>query len=52
MDFSPNPLHDDIRASVRDLCKNFPDEYWMEHDESKEFPWEFYNAVAEGGWLG
>jgi acyl-CoA dehydrogenase len=52
MDLSPNPLHDDIRSSVRDLCKSFPDEYWMEHDESKEFPWEFYNAVAEGGWLG
>jgi acyl-CoA dehydrogenase len=45
-------LHEDIRASVRTLMKSFPDEYWMEHDESKEFPWEFYNAVAEAGWLG
>lgn len=52
MDFSVDPMHEDIRESVRELCKGFPDEYWMEHDESKEFPWEFYNAVAEGGWLG
>lgn len=52
MDLSPDPLHEDIRSSVRTLMKQFPDEYWMEHDTSHEFPWEFYNAVAEGGWLG
>ncbi|MBY6412626.1 acyl-CoA/acyl-ACP dehydrogenase [Rhodococcus sp. BP-252] len=52
MDFSSNSTHDDIRQAVKTLCKAFPDEYWMEHDESHEFPWEFYNAVAEGGWLG
>lgn len=52
MDFSIDPMHEDIRQSVRALCKEFPDEYWMEHDESKVFPWEFYNAVAEAGWLG
>ena len=34
------------------MCKAFPDEYWMEHDTDHEFPWEFYDAVAEGGWLG
>ncbi|MGM7666575.1 acyl-CoA dehydrogenase family protein [Microbacterium sp. A93] len=50
--FETNALHEDIRSSVRTLCQGFPDEYWMEHDESKEFPWEFYNAVAEAGWLG
>lgn len=52
MGYTPDPLHEDIRSSVRDLMKKFPDEYWMEHDESHEFPWEFYNAIAEGGWLG
>ena len=52
MDFAPNPLHDDIRAAVRDMMKPFDDQYWMEHDNSKEFPWEFYNAVAKAGWLG
>ena len=53
MDFSTEP--DCTRTSATPsatLCKAFPDEYWMEHDESNEFPWEFYNAVAEGGWLG
>lgn len=52
MDYSSDPTHDDIKAAVRTLCKAFPDDYWMEHDDSHEFPWDFYNAVAEGGWLG
>jgi acyl-CoA dehydrogenase len=52
MDYTADPVHEDIRQAVRTLCAKFPDEYWMEHDESHEFPWDFYNAVAEGGWLG
>ncbi|MBI1376607.1 MAG: acyl-CoA dehydrogenase [Frankiales bacterium] len=52
MDFSVDPLHEEIRQAVRQMCSTFDDEYWMKHDESKEFPWDFYNAVAEGGWLG
>jgi acyl-CoA dehydrogenase len=52
MDFSPNTLHDDIRSAVRQICADFPDEYWMEKDNAHEFPWEFYNAIVAGGWLG
>lgn len=52
MDFSKNPLHDDIRAAVREMMEPFDDQYWMEHDVAHEFPWEFYNAVAKAGWLG
>ncbi|CCQ14872.1 putative acyl-CoA dehydrogenase [Rhodococcus sp. AW25M09] len=52
MDYSTDPTHEDIKAAVKTLCKAFPDDYWMEHDDSHEFPWDFYNAVAEGGWLG
>ena len=52
MGFGPNQLHDDIRDAVRRMCARFPDEYWREHDQSHKFPWEFYQAVVEGGWLG
>lgn len=52
MDYTEDPVHTDIRHAVRAMCAGFPDEYWMEHDESKEFPWDFYDAVAKGGWLG
>ncbi|MEQ3549528.1 acyl-CoA dehydrogenase family protein [Pseudonocardia nematodicida] len=52
MDFGADTTHDDIRAAVRALCAKFPDDYWAEHDDSQEFPWEFYDAVVQGGWLG
>jgi len=52
VDLTPNPLHEDIRKAVREMMEPFDDQYWMEHDNSKEFPWDFYNAVAKAGWLG
>lgn len=52
MDYTQDQTHEDIRQAVRTMCKAFPDDYWAERDESHEFPWDFYNAVAEGGWLG
>ena len=52
MDFSTNPVHEDIRRAVREVCAGFPDAYWLAHDESKEFPWGFYEAIARGGGLG
>ncbi|NED66364.1 acyl-CoA/acyl-ACP dehydrogenase, partial [Streptomyces sp. SID10244] len=27
-------------------------QYWMEKDLAHEFPTEFYQAIADGGWLG
>jgi acyl-CoA dehydrogenase len=41
-----------IRKSVAQLAARFDDQYWMEKDQSHEFPQEFYDAVASGGWLG
>lgn len=52
MDFSRNSLHEEIRSAVRDMMAPFDDHYWMSHDDSHEFPWEFYEAVAKAGWLG
>jgi acyl-CoA dehydrogenase len=37
---------------VRELASRFDDDYWLERDRDHEFPWDFYNAVAEAGWLG
>jgi acyl-CoA dehydrogenase len=42
----------DLRAGVRRVCAQFPDSYWRDHDERHEFPWEFYRAMADGGWIG
>ncbi|GAA4618028.1 acyl-CoA dehydrogenase family protein [Saccharopolyspora hordei] len=42
----------DLRAGAQELARSFTDEYWAECDAEHRFPWEFYNAFAEGGWLG
>lgn len=52
MDFAPDPVHEEIRHAVRKVCSQFTDDYWMQHDDSHEFPWEFYDAIVRGGWLG
>lgn len=52
MNFSETDDQRIIRESVRKLARDFPDEYWARHDEAEEFPWEFYQAMAEAGWIG
>ncbi|WP_234808222.1 acyl-CoA dehydrogenase family protein [Mycolicibacter kumamotonensis] len=41
-----------IRQSVAELAAKFDDHYWMTKDLAHEFPREFYDAIAGGGWLG
>ena len=43
--------HQEIRAAVRELCKRFPDAYWREKDERRQYPEEFVRALTEAGWL-
>ncbi len=52
MDFTEDPDHRLIRAAVREICARFTDEYWAGLEESHTFPWEFYDAMAKGGWIG
>ncbi|MFZ3579364.1 acyl-CoA dehydrogenase family protein [Virgibacillus sp. DJP39] len=40
-----------IRSSVKSLCERFPESYWRETDEKKEYPEEFIKALTEEGWL-
>jgi len=41
-----------IVQSVKALCDQFDDHYWLEKDRNHEFPFEFHTAMAEAGWLG
>ncbi len=52
MDFSFDAELESIRHEARRLADPFDDEYWRSHDEKHEFPWDFYDAFAEQGWLG
>ncbi|RZT88965.1 acyl-CoA dehydrogenase [Pseudonocardia sediminis] len=51
MDVHDDP-YKDIREGVRDVCRQFGSEYWQKHDREHEFPWDFYRAMADGGWIG
>jgi acyl-CoA dehydrogenase len=52
MDFSLDDDHVAIADAVDRVCADFDDSYWAERDQRHEFPWAFYAAMAEGGWLG
>ncbi|MFE7740694.1 acyl-CoA dehydrogenase family protein [Nocardia sp. NPDC057455] len=52
MNFELSDDQELIRRSVAELCRKFDDQYWMAKDQAHEFPTEFYDAVAGGGWLG
>ncbi|RKQ85208.1 acyl-CoA dehydrogenase [Mycolicibacterium mucogenicum 261Sha1.1M5] len=52
MDFSLTESQQDLKEGARSLARSFTNDYWREKDEAEEFPWEFYTAFAEGGWLG
>lgn len=52
MDFSTPDDHREIRAAVNSLARQFDADYWARVDIQHEFPWDFYRAFAEAGWLG
>jgi acyl-CoA dehydrogenase len=43
--------YQDIRDAIRDLCKQFPDEYFRKIDEARGYPEEFVNALTQAGWM-
>lgn len=52
MHFNLTADQQEIRDAVLKLCSRFDDDYWLTQDQTAKFPTTFYDAVAEGGWLG
>ncbi|MEY2974781.1 MAG: acyl-CoA dehydrogenase [Actinomycetota bacterium] len=52
MEFAPDEDHLAIIEAVDRVCADFDDHYWTSCDTEHRFPWEFYAAMAEGGWVG
>jgi acyl-CoA dehydrogenase len=52
VEFTEDTEHKAIRAAIRQVCTQFPDEYWADADATHTFPWAFYQAMASGGWIG
>jgi acyl-CoA dehydrogenase len=44
-------FHEELRHSVRNVCRKFPDSYWRELDASEEYPEEFVNEITRNGFL-
>lgn len=52
MNFSYTDDQNSIRDSIQKICSHFDDDYWLQRDTDGIFPHDFYNAMAEGGWIG
>jgi acyl-CoA dehydrogenase len=52
VDFGVDPELVSIRDEAGKLAAAFDDDYWLDHDRRHAFPWEFYRAFAEKGWIG
>ncbi len=52
MDFGWSIEQKQIRDRVLDLCGGFGDEYWLARDTDGNFPEDFCQAIADGGWMG
>jgi len=52
MDFTPDEDHLAIVEAVDRVCSRFDDTYWSACDREHRFPWDFYEVMAAGGWVG
>ena len=43
--------YQEIRSAVRELCAQFPAEYFRHLDEQRAYPEEFVAALTKAGWL-
>jgi acyl-CoA dehydrogenase len=50
IDFTDEQLQ--IQESVRRLCADFGDPYWLARDSDGEFPEDFCQAIADHGFMG
>lgn len=46
-----NDSFQDIREAIRDLCSQFPAEYFRKIDEERGYPEAFVDALTQAGWL-
>lgn len=43
--------HEELRRSIRKICKKYPGSYWRELDEKRAYPEEFVNELTASGYL-
>src|SRR5437867_8361181 len=48
---TPDDRYQDLRDAIRDLCAEFPAEYFRRVDEVRGYPEAFVDALTKAGWL-
>jgi len=48
---NPADQFQDLRSALRELCAQFPAEYFRRIDEQRVYPEEFVDALTKAGWL-
>src|SRR5436190_10200110 len=48
---TPPDSHQDLRDAIRDLCAQFPPDYFRGIDEQRGYPEAFVEALTRAGWL-
>jgi acyl-CoA dehydrogenase len=49
--FNDPDQYQEIRDAVRQICKQFPDEYFRKIDEERTYPEAFVDSLTQAGWL-
>lgn len=52
MDFETKQEHQMIKKAIAEIASDYDEEYWRERREPNVFPEEFWQDLADGGWLG
>ncbi len=52
MEFCFTEEQEEVQRSVRELCSQYPNEYWQKLDAERRYPEEFVRTLTESGWLG
>ncbi len=47
----PADSHQDLRDAIRDLCAEYPADYFRQIDEARGYPEAFVDALTKAGWL-
>jgi acyl-CoA dehydrogenase len=48
---NPADPYQELRTALRELCAQFPAEYFRQIDERRAYPEEFVDALTKAGWL-
>ena len=51
MNFDFTPEQEQIRRTIQEICRDFPNEYWRELDTRRSYPEKFVDTLTQGGWL-